>query len=58
MSTSGLPAAALTESGTLPSGMTFTDNGNGTASLSGTPVGGSGGIYILTIAASNSVEAC
>ena len=30
VTTSGYPAAALSESGTLPAGVTFTDNGNGT----------------------------
>jgi hypothetical protein len=51
--TSGSPAAALSESGTLPSGVTFTDNGDGTASLSGTPASGTGGTYKLTLTASN-----
>jgi uncharacterized protein YjbI with pentapeptide repeats len=51
--TSGYPTAALTESGTLPTGMFFADNGNGTASLWGTPASGSEGIYDFTITASN-----
>ena len=34
--TSGFPAAAITH-GALPAGINFTDNGNGTATLSGTP---------------------
>src|SRR6185437_3705425 len=32
----GTPTPTLTESGSLPSGVTFHDNGNGTATLSGT----------------------
>ena len=40
VTTKGFPTAALSESGTLPSGVTFTDNGNGTATLSGTPAAG------------------
>jgi hypothetical protein len=35
--------------GTLPGGMTFTDLGNGTARISGTPSAGTGGVYTLTI---------
>jgi uncharacterized repeat protein (TIGR01451 family) len=49
------PAISLGDSG-LPSGMNFTDNGNGTATLDGTPVGGSAGTYPLTIDASNGVS--
>jgi len=35
--------------------VTFKDNGNGTATLSGTPTSGSGGTYLLTLTASNGV---
>ena len=35
--TTGVPTAAFTESGLFPAGITLHDNGNGTASLSGTP---------------------
>ena len=35
--------------------MTFVDNGNGTATLSGTPAAGTAGTYPLTITASNGV---
>ena len=45
----------MTGTGTLPSGVTFRDNGNGTATLSGTPASGSGGTYSLTITANNGV---
>lgn len=49
----GLPAPALSEAGALPGGVSFTDNGDGTASLLGTPAVGTGGIYPIMIKASN-----
>ena len=49
----GYPAPALAESGPLPGGLTFTDNGNGTATITGTPAAGSGGRYPVTITATN-----
>jgi hypothetical protein len=54
VTSTGAPAAALTESGALPSGVTFTDNGDGTATFAGTPASGSGGSYPITISATNS----
>src|ERR1700694_3160953 len=51
VATSGCPAPALTESGALPQGVSFIDNGDGTATLSGTPAAGSGGAYTFTITA-------
>jgi len=56
VTTTGVPAAALSESGALPGGVTFTDNGDGTASLGGTPAAHSGGVYALTITARNGVS--
>ena len=56
VTTSGTPAPALTESGNLPPGVSFHDNGNGTATISGTPVAGSSGTYSLTITAQNTVS--
>jgi hypothetical protein len=53
--TSGTPTAAITEMSALPGGVHFTDNGNGTATLFGTPSAGSEGTYTLTIAASNGI---
>jgi hypothetical protein len=53
LTTTGLPAPALKETGALPSGVTFTDNGDGTATLAGTPAATSGGSYPLTITATN-----
>src|SRR5204862_3723531 len=43
----------LSETGPLPSGVTFTDNTNGTATLAGTPALGTGGTYNITITATN-----
>ena len=37
----------------MPSGVNFTDNGDGTATLSGTPAAGTGGTYQFTITAAN-----
>ncbi|HET6931490.1 MAG TPA: putative Ig domain-containing protein [Candidatus Acidoferrum sp.] len=54
--TSGFPAPALSETGALPSGVTFVDNGNGTATLSGTPASGTNGSYPITITANNGVS--
>src|SRR5262249_33682931 len=55
VTTTGLPIPALLAAGALPGGVTFVDNGNGTATLSGTPAGGSGGIYPLALTAVNGV---
>ena len=52
----GNPAASLSENGALPAGVTFTDNGDGTATLSGTPAAGTGGAYPITITATNGVS--
>ena len=49
------PATTVTEAGSLPSGVTFTDNGDGTATLSGTPAAGTGGSYPLTLTATDTV---
>ncbi|HEV7204916.1 MAG TPA: putative Ig domain-containing protein, partial [Jatrophihabitans sp.] len=53
VTTSGFPNPTLTTTGTLPAWLSFTDNGNGTASLAGTPPSGSGGTYSFTINADN-----
>ncbi len=55
--TTGAPAAQMSETGALPGGVTFVDNGNGTATLSGTPAAGTGGSYALTITAHNGIGA-
>ena len=55
VTTTGFPTAALNETGALPTGVTFVDNFDGTATLSGNPAAGSGGTYVLTISAANQV---
>jgi hypothetical protein len=54
VTTSGPNTPTLTETGTLPSGLTFVDNGDGTAAISGTPGTQSGGVYTLTFTATSS----
>ena len=54
ITTSGFPAPTLTQSGTLPAGMSFDDNGDGTATLSGTPT--ATGSYSLPVTAANGVD--
>ena len=46
---------ALSKTGTLPANVTFTDNGNGTATIAGTPAAATGGAYPITITANNGV---
>ena len=46
-----MPVPKLTEKGTLPKGISFHDNGNGTATISGAPSAKSSGSYRLTIKA-------
>jgi hypothetical protein len=55
VTTTGFPAAALTETGALPAGVTFTDNGDGTATLAGTATAGAGEQFPITITAANTV---
>ncbi|OLC91221.1 MAG: hypothetical protein AUH86_21110 [Acidobacteria bacterium 13_1_40CM_4_58_4] len=55
VTTTGFPQDPITETGTLPSGVTFVDNGNNTATLSGTPAAGTAGTYPILITASNGV---
>jgi Putative Ig domain len=56
VASTGSPTPALAESGTLPSGLRFTDKGNGTATLAGAPAAGTAGTYPITITASNGVS--
>jgi hypothetical protein len=49
------PTASLSEVGALPGGVTFVDNGDGTAYLTGTPDAGTGGVYTFTVVAHNGV---
>lgn len=53
----GTPTPAISETGNLPSGVSLTDNGNGTATLSGKPAAGTAGSYPITITAENGVGA-
>jgi prepilin-type N-terminal cleavage/methylation domain-containing protein len=55
ITTTGAPAPTLSVGSGVPSGVTFTNNGNGTATLSGTPTA-SNGTYTFTITASNGVN--
>ena len=57
VTTTGFPTAAISENGDLPAGVTFVDNGDGTATLAGTPAAGTGGSYAFTVKAINGVGA-
>jgi len=52
----GSPTPTLSEAGILPTGISFIDNGNGTASLSGIAAAGTTGTYPIMITASNGVS--
>ncbi len=51
----GYPVPTITTSSALPGGVTLTDNHDGTASLTGTPGPTAGGVYPITITATNGV---
>jgi hypothetical protein len=53
VTTSGTPTPGLGESGNLPPGMYFVANGNGTATIAGTPLPNASGTYVVTITAHN-----
>jgi Immunoglobulin domain len=53
-SSTGTPLATWTETGALPSGVTFVSNGDGTATLAGTPT--ATGTFPLTVTAANGVS--
>jgi hypothetical protein len=58
VTTTGFPTGVsmvISESGALPSGVTFINNNNGTATLAGTPGASTGGAYSVTITASNGI---
>ncbi|GAA4807278.1 hypothetical protein GCM10025786_08680 [Nocardioides caeni] len=50
--TTGSPQPTLAATG-VPAGLTFTDNGDGTGTLAGTPAAGTGGVHTVTVTASN-----
>jgi len=54
ITTTGFPSPTITQTGALPPGVTFTDNGNGTATLAGTAT--ALGTFTLTITASNGIQ--
>ena len=57
ITTSGYPASTISNNGaSLPVGVSLVDNGDGTATLSGTPAAGTAGTYPITITASNGVS--
>lgn len=56
VTTTGYPVPKLTAGTGLPSWATLTDNGDGTATLAGTPPSGSGGKYTFNITAANTVS--
>ncbi|HEY5357254.1 MAG TPA: putative Ig domain-containing protein [Streptosporangiaceae bacterium] len=49
----GFTTPTLGETGILPSGIGFADNGDGTASITGTPAPGTSGSYPVSITATN-----
>jgi hypothetical protein len=54
VTTTGFPTPSIARGGVaLPSGVTFTDNGNGTGTLAGTPGAGTGGTYAITFTGTN-----
>jgi|GEM_PF-1049315 len=59
VTTTATPATtSITQSGTLPSGVTFVYNGPGTpltGTLAGTPAAGTGGVYPITLTAANGI---
>ena len=57
VTTSGFPTPALTLTGTLPSGLTFADNADGTATISGTAASGTAKKYTFTLKAKNTAGA-
>ena len=56
VNTTGAPPPAISATGALPTGVTFLDNGDGTATLAGTPATGTAGTYPLAITAANGVN--
>jgi uncharacterized repeat protein (TIGR01451 family) len=55
VTTTGLPTPLISESGSLPTGLNFVNNGDGTATLSGTLAPGTTGSFPITFTASNGV---
>lgn len=53
IATTGSPAAAISVAGNLPDGVAIHDNGDGTATLAGTPAPGTSGTHDLSVTATN-----
>jgi Bacterial Ig domain len=51
--TTGLPTPAIADATPLPAGLGFTDNHDGTATISGTPAAGTQGSYPIAVSAAN-----
>lgn len=56
VTTNGSPTPVISESGALPTGLVFTDNEDGSATIAGTPASTDAGTYNVTITASNGVN--
>lgn len=56
VTTNGHPHPTIQVAGALPTGVSATDNGNGTATLSGIPAASTEGNYALTVTATNGVS--
>jgi hypothetical protein len=52
VTTSGYPAPTLTKTGALPAGVTFVNNGDGSATVAGTPT--TGGLFTVKVTAKSS----
>lgn len=52
VTTTGSPEPSLSATG-VPAGLSFTDNGDGTGTLSGTPAAGTGGVHTIRVTATN-----
>jgi YVTN family beta-propeller protein len=53
VTTNGYPVPSMSETGTMPPGVHFAGNGDGTAAISGIPAGTALGPYTVTLAAKN-----
>jgi hypothetical protein len=56
IATTGFPVPSVSELGTLPNGVNFRDNHDGTATLSGTPTANAGSPFNITLTANNGLS--
>jgi large repetitive protein len=56
LTATGYPAPAFTYTGSLPAGLSIADQTPGGWEIAGTPAAGTGGVYLLTVLAYNSVS--